>query len=173
MNSFFRSTSPSVPETLSIPETAASRLVRTIIIISIISLSIVPSLVFGSVSDDHLTGGMLELKTVSGESLNDAPIVDTKVTMNIAGLTARVKVVQTFKNESPDWVEGVYLFPLPEKSAVDHLAMKIGERIIVGEIKEKQEPTYTTRLFNVISWHVETNAEESRVSKEYDSRRDE
>jgi Ca-activated chloride channel family protein len=65
--------------------------------------------------------------------------LETDVKMHISGLTARVIVTQTFENNSDQWVEGQYLFPLLEKSAVDHLTMKIGERIIVGEVKEKQE----------------------------------
>lgn len=63
----------------------------------------------------------------------------TDIDMAITGLTARVKVTQAFKNDRDQWVEGKYLFPLPDNAAVDHLTMKIGERLIVGEIKEKQQ----------------------------------
>ena len=63
----------------------------------------------------------------------------TDVKMQISGLSARVTVTQTFENTTDQWVEGKYMFPLPEKAAVDHLTMKIGERLIIGEIKEKQE----------------------------------
>ena len=38
-----------------------------------------------------------------------------------------------------EWVEGVYVFPLPDEAAVDHLRMTIGERIIEGEIREKAQ----------------------------------
>ena len=40
-------------------------------------------------------------------------------------------------------MEGIYLFPLPDKSAVDHLKMKIGDRYIEGEIQEKVEAEKT------------------------------
>ncbi len=33
----------------------------------------------------------------------------------------------------------MYVFPLPELSAVDHLTMRIGEREIEGQIKERAE----------------------------------
>ncbi len=59
--------------------------------------------------------------------------VDYAVTANIA----RAKVTQRFKNDSALWVEGIYVFPLPEKSAVDHFRMIIGERIIEGQVKER------------------------------------
>ncbi|HAP45470.1 MAG TPA: hypothetical protein DCQ66_03410, partial [Gammaproteobacteria bacterium] len=56
--------------------------------------------------------------------------------MDITGTINRVKLTQTFTNPSNDWVEGVYVFPLPADSAVDHLDMIIGKRIIEGQIKE-------------------------------------
>jgi len=70
-------------------------------------------------------------------------VLKTDVDMVISGLTARVKVSQKFRNELDQWVEGKYLFPLPEKAAVDHLTMKVGERLIVGEIQEKQQAKKT------------------------------
>ena len=35
------------------------------------------------------------------------------------------------------------MFPLPEKAAVDHLRMQIGERVIEGQIKERSEARRT------------------------------
>ena len=82
--------------------------------------------------------GTLQLHSAETEII-DAPILKTQVDFDISGLTARVKVKQEFHNQTANWVEGIYLFPLPEKSAVDSLQIKIGERVIVGEIKEKKE----------------------------------
>ena len=65
--------------------------------------------------------------------------LDTKVQMDITGTINRVRVEQTFTNPSNEWVEGVYVFPLPEDSAVDHLTMHIGDRVIEGQIKERIE----------------------------------
>jgi Ca-activated chloride channel family protein len=65
--------------------------------------------------------------------------LDTKVQMDITGTINRVRVEQTFTNPSNEWAEGVYVFPLPEDSAVDHLTMHIGDRIIEGQIKERQQ----------------------------------
>ncbi|MGO7609363.1 VIT domain-containing protein, partial [Rhizobium ruizarguesonis] len=36
-------------------------------------------------------------------------------------------------------IEGTYVFPLPDNSAVDKLKMQIGERFIEGQIKPRQE----------------------------------
>jgi Ca-activated chloride channel family protein len=72
-----------------------------------------------------------------------APLLFTEVHIDVAGMTARVQVTQRFANPTPDWREGVYVFPLPEKAAVDHLRMQIGDRVIEGQIKEKQDARQT------------------------------
>ena len=51
---------------------------------------------------------------------------------------ARATVRQSFRNPHADWFEGIYSFPLPENAAVDHLRMRIGERVVEGEIRERQ-----------------------------------
>ncbi|MFO1315857.1 MAG: marine proteobacterial sortase target protein [Burkholderiales bacterium] len=67
------------------------------------------------------------------------PLLFTDVRMSVTGIAARVSVEQRFVNPSAEWREGVYVFPLPEKAAVDHLKMRIGERIVEGMIKERGE----------------------------------
>ncbi|WET72476.1 marine proteobacterial sortase target protein [Rhizobium croatiense] len=69
----------------------------------------------------------------------EAPRLKTDVTIDLSGPIARVKVTQRFQNPSQGWVEGTYVFPLPENSAVDALKMQIGERFIEGQIKPRQE----------------------------------
>ncbi len=68
-----------------------------------------------------------------------APTINTDVEMDINGLIARVSVTQHFSNPSSEWVNGIYVFPLPEKAAVDHMNMLVGERILEGRINERQE----------------------------------
>ena len=77
--------------------------------------------------------------TLSDKSIFTQIALDTKVQMDITGTINRVKLEQSFTNPSNDWVEGVYVFPLPTDSAVDHLDMIIGQRIIEGQIKERKE----------------------------------
>ena len=57
----------------------------------------------------------------------------------MSGPTARARVTQIFQNPTSGWVEAVYVYPLPEGGAVDTLKMVIGDRIVIGDIKEKQE----------------------------------
>ena len=68
-----------------------------------------------------------------------ATLMNTDVEMSVSGLVARVAVKQRFRNESAEWVEGVYVFPLPDKAAVDRMRLHIGERFIEGEIREKEQ----------------------------------
>ena len=56
----------------------------------------------------------------------------------MSGPTIRGRVTQIFRNPTSDWVEAIYVYPLAEGGAVDTLKMVIGDRIVVGEIKERQ-----------------------------------
>ena len=69
----------------------------------------------------------------------EAPRLATDVVMTVNGTIARVAVTQRFENPSDRWLEGIYVFPLPEQSAVDALRMEIGSRVIEGEIKTRDE----------------------------------
>jgi len=64
--------------------------------------------------------------------------MNTDIDAQISGLVARVSVRQVFQNGGTEWVEGIYVFPLPDNAAVDRLRMHIGERFIEGEIREKE-----------------------------------
>ncbi len=68
-----------------------------------------------------------------------AILLDSKVRFDISGMIATVEVEQSFRNDSGRALEGVYGFPLPDDAAVRHMEMIIGERRIVGKIREKAE----------------------------------
>lgn len=88
------------------------------------------------------TPGALHVKEADG-SRTEAPLVFTDVRMSVSGMIARVTVTQRFVNPTDGWKEGVYTFPLPEKAAVDHLRMTVGEREVEGIIKERGEAART------------------------------
>lgn len=88
-------------------------------------------------SPGQMQSGSLLLKMKSGYVV--ATRLNTTIKADVSGLVARVSVRQEFRNTSADWVEGVYVFPLPETAAVDRLRMHIGERFIEGEIREKEQ----------------------------------
>ncbi len=68
-----------------------------------------------------------------------ATLLNTDVNIVVNGLVARVSVAQEFENSGQEWVEGVYVFPLPDEAAVDHMRLYIGDRFIEGEIREKEQ----------------------------------
>jgi Ca-activated chloride channel family protein len=86
--------------------------------------------------------GTLYLKEGDGGRVA-SPLLFTDVQIDVSGMTARVQVKQRFVNPTAQWREGVYVFPLPDKAAVDHLQMRIGERVIEGMIKERGEAKRT------------------------------
>src|SRR4026209_1688083 len=43
------------------------------------------------------------------------------------------------RTRTQDWVGAVYVYPLPSGGAVDTLKMVIGDRVVVGDIKERQQ----------------------------------
>lgn len=91
---------------------------------------------------NDVTEGTLLFKTNQPGRYTPAPILKTDVQIAVTGIIARATVRQEFTNPSEkkgDWLEGVYVFPLPETAAVDHLRMHVGERIIEGHIKERAE----------------------------------
>lgn len=91
---------------------------------------------------NEVTEGTLLFKTNQAGRFTPAPLLKSDVQIAVTGIIARATVRQEFTNPSKkkgDWLEGIYVFPLPETAAVDHLRMKVGERIIEGQIKERAE----------------------------------
>ena len=88
------------------------------------------------------TRGTLWLQDDNG-AYSSAPGLATEVTIEVTAMVARATVRQRFRNPGRDWVEGVYVFPLPETAAVDGLKLRIGERVIEGQVKERAEARRT------------------------------
>ncbi|MEQ8662880.1 MAG: VIT domain-containing protein, partial [Gammaproteobacteria bacterium] len=84
-----------------------------------------------------LARGALLVGSPAAGAPHEAPLVDTAVSMAVSGLIARVRVTHTFMHTGADWVNGIYAFPLPERAAVDQLAMTVGERRIEGRIEPR------------------------------------
>ena len=83
-----------------------------------------------------------ELK--SGQDIFEAPTLKTDLDVDVQGLLTTTTVKQYFINPTNTHMEAIYLFPLPERSAVDHLRMKIGDRYIDGVIQEKEDAEETS-----------------------------
>ena len=87
--------------------------------------------------------GTLLFHTAEAGRYAVAPTVATEVAITVNGPIARTRVSQYFHNPGSDFVEGLYVFPLPEKAAVDRLGVRIGDRVIEGQVREKEEARRT------------------------------
>jgi|GEM_PF-871292 len=67
------------------------------------------------------------------------PLKHTEVHAKIAGNLSRVEVKQTFDNPFAQPLEAIYVFPLPDEAAVDEMEIRIGDRLIKGNIKKREE----------------------------------
>jgi Ca-activated chloride channel family protein len=94
-------------------------------------------------SPQHLTrpgdtrSGSLLLKTDDGYV--DALRLGIDVDLTVSGPTLRARITQIFRNPTQDWMEATYVYPLPAGGAVDTLKMVVGDRVIVGDIKERKQ----------------------------------
>ena len=66
-------------------------------------------------------------------------LTNTDVKGKISGNVSRVEVTQTFQNPYDKPLEAIYVFPLPDQAAVDDMEIKIGDRVIKGDIKKREE----------------------------------
>lgn len=99
-------------------------------------VTIRPSSAEGPTPAEMRSGGLL-MRMEYGYAT--ATLLNTDVDIQVHGFVARVSVKQEFRNDGGDWVEGVYVFPLPDKAAVDHMRLHIGDRLIEGEVREKEQ----------------------------------
>src|SRR5215469_12347774 len=74
----------------------------------------------------RVTEGTLLFRAAGGTAV-PAPLLNTDVNLHVTGPIARAVVRQEFMNPTTGWVEGVYVFPLPEDAAVDHLRLRVGD----------------------------------------------
>lgn len=98
---------------------------------------------YKQVSLNDVGAGTLLFKQNNSKQFLQAPQLKTQVEIEINGLVANVKVKQKFTNTSNNWQHGVYAFPLPDNAAINQLKMRVGERVIVGEVQEKKQARKT------------------------------
>jgi Ca-activated chloride channel family protein len=87
--------------------------------------------------------GTLLLRSRGGVELVAGPTLETRVAIQVTGPLARTRVSQRFHNPGPGWAEGVYVFPLPDDAAVDHMRIRTASQVLEGVIQEKEEARET------------------------------
>lgn len=88
-------------------------------------------------TDDASDGALQVIR--DGKAGDFCPLKHTDVQAEISGFLARVTVKQQFVNTSEGTIEAIYTFPLPSDSAVDDMTLRVGDRVIKGDIKKREE----------------------------------
>lgn len=117
---------------------------RTLLIIGIILLSLVLLRIETAGADANANTNTNTGEEVWGLELNTANsrttqmAINTDIRVEVSGLIARAEITQIFSNPGNEWAEGIYRFPLPDGAAVDRMQIHVGEKIIEGEIQERE-----------------------------------
>jgi Ca-activated chloride channel homolog len=86
-----------------------------------------------------ISAGLLARLDKDGAMNDPCPLEHTAVTAEATGPVARVTVRQIFRNPTDGPIEAIYTFPLAAGGAVDAMTLRIGDRVVKGAIKTKEE----------------------------------
>lgn len=67
------------------------------------------------------------------------PLKSTRVDVRISGVIADVTVTQQYRNEGQRPIEARYVFPGSTRAAVYGMNVRLGDRLVTAEIREKQQ----------------------------------
>lgn len=72
-------------------------------------------------------------------TLDALPLKSTRVEVQVLGVIADVKVIQQYRNEGSRALEARYVFPGSTRAAVHGMTVRLGERELRAQIREKQK----------------------------------
>lgn len=78
-------------------------------------------------------GGWGALDTALGR----LPLAAVDLDVRVSGLTSTTELRQVFVNHHAQPIEATYVFPLPDRAAVQRFRMTTGDRVIEGELDER------------------------------------
>lgn len=81
--------------------------------------------------------GMLQIP--QGPAQTPLAVEKMEVNVLIVGRMARTEVKQVFRNHTNRRTEGTYSFTLPDGAALSRLAMTVGEKLVEGELVEREK----------------------------------
>ena len=84
------------------------------------------------------SGSLIGLDS-EGKATQSFPLKHTDVSIQVSGPLARANVTQQFENPYSDKIEAIYTFPLPQNAAVDDMTLTVGDRVVKGTIKKREE----------------------------------
>ncbi|MEM7366901.1 MAG: VIT domain-containing protein [Pseudomonadota bacterium] len=80
--------------------------------------------------------------SAKGERVDAAPL-STHYEIDIHGIVATTEVTQVFRNDEDAWLDLNYRLPLPDGAAVNHMVMKIGDRVITAVMQRREHAKAT------------------------------
>ena len=105
-------------------------------------LFLVPTLSYANEFNTDIEAPQMQFSSKTNSSVNSL-LLNSKAHIEITGLIAKITLIQKYKNPTKQWVEGIYLLPLPEDAAIDVLRIKTKNGIIEGIIQEKEKAKVT------------------------------
>jgi Ca-activated chloride channel family protein len=89
-------------------------------------------------ADDDRTLSPYFAVTGAAAGVDALPLKATQVDATVTGVIADVTVRQRYRNEGTTPLEARYVFPASTRAAVSGLRLRVGERVVDAEIREKQ-----------------------------------
>jgi Ca-activated chloride channel family protein len=83
--------------------------------------------------------GALYVAREGGQAPREFPLKRTEVRAEVSGGLVSASVTQTFANPYQERLEAVYVFPLPNRAAVDDMEMRAGGRVVKAQIARRAE----------------------------------
>jgi Ca-activated chloride channel family protein len=80
-----------------------------------------------------------EIERATPTATDQFILKETRVEMEVSGVLARVRVDHVFQNPHAARLEALYVFPLPENAAVDRYWFQVGEQVVRGVVKEREQ----------------------------------
>jgi len=105
-------------------------------------LFLVPTLSYANEFNTDIEAPQMQFSSKTNSSVNSL-LLNSKAHIEITGLIAKITLIQKYKNPTKQWVEGIYMLPLPEDAAIDVLRIKTKNGIIEGIIQEKEKAKVT------------------------------
>lgn len=93
----------------------------------------------GFLTADLHADGFIIPKPHPREKIPPLSVKYHRVSVEIINQVAKTSIDQVFINNHPRDIEGIYIFPLPEKATLSEFAMYIGDKKVEGEILDRDQ----------------------------------
>lgn len=119
---------------LSIPKVSVGR--RLVLLIVLVLSQ--PALASEQSAAEHSESPYFAVQS-DDPAVDRLPLKATKVEVRVLGVIADVRVVQQYRNEGTRALEARYVFPGSTRAAVYDMTVRLGERELQAQIREKQK----------------------------------